>query len=212
MGDLSFDVDPEGLACHGRPADLSLMVTCGDLRRRGNTISGMRIHVHVMRDGRPLGTGNGVLSCASAAAYRRLRGERGGVPHRGELPLPVPPPLVGRDRSTDVVSPPTADPQVWEVRSDLRHPVLFDHEVDHLPGMVLVEAMRQAACLATRLAGAAGRHRAEHAVREVRRVRPAVPGPGRGGPGRSRRRRCRCCWSRTARRSRTAGCWCAPPA
>ncbi len=149
MGDLSFDVDPGGLACHGRPADLSLMVTCGDLRRRGNTISGMRIHVHVMRDGRPLGTGDGVLSCASAAAYRRLRGERGGVAHRGRLPLPVPPPLVGRDRSADVVLAPTEDRQVWEVRSDLRHPVLFDHEVDHLPGMVLVEAMRQAACLAT---------------------------------------------------------------
>jgi hypothetical protein len=69
--------------------------------------------------------------------------------HSGRLPLPVPPPLVGRDRGADVVLAPTGDMKVWEVRSDLNHPVLFDHRVDHLPGMVLVEAMRQAACLAT---------------------------------------------------------------
>jgi len=152
MGDISFDVDPEVLVCNGRPADLSLMVTCDEVRRRGSTIAGMRIHVHVLRDGRSLGTGNGVLSCASAAAYHRLRGDRrekARAAQHGRLPLPVPPPLVGRDRSADVVLAPTADPRTWEVRSDLRHPVLFDHEVDHLPGMVLVEAMRQAACLAT---------------------------------------------------------------
>ncbi|MYU48012.1 hypothetical protein GTV15_14040, partial [Streptomyces sp. SID7803] len=29
---------------------------------------------------------------------------------------------------------------------DLNHPILFDHKGDHVPGMVLLEAARQAAC------------------------------------------------------------------
>ncbi|MFF0386782.1 ScbA/BarX family gamma-butyrolactone biosynthesis protein [Streptomyces sp. NPDC004286] len=32
----------------------------------------------------------------------------------------------------------------WWLRLDLPHPVLFDHESDHVPGMALVEAFRQA--------------------------------------------------------------------
>lgn len=32
--------------------------------------------------------------------------------------------------------------------ADLRHPRFFDHPSDHVPGMVLLEAARQAACLA----------------------------------------------------------------
>ncbi|MFJ9544513.1 AfsA-related hotdog domain-containing protein, partial [Streptomyces sp. NPDC101225] len=34
-------------------------------------------------------------------------------------------------------------------RADTRHPVLFDHPVDHVPGMVLLEAARQAAAATT---------------------------------------------------------------
>lgn len=149
MGDLCYDVDPAGLVCDGRPADLSLMLSCGEVRRRGDTIAGMRIQVNVLRAGRALGTGSGVLTCASPSVYRRLRGDRIGAVPTARTPLPVPAPLVGRDRGVDVVLAPTSDAQTWEIRSEVNHPVLFDHEVDHLPGMVLVEAMRQAACLAT---------------------------------------------------------------
>ncbi len=33
----------------------------------------------------------------------------------------------------------------WQLRIDRGHPVLFDHPVDHVPGMALLEAARQAA-------------------------------------------------------------------
>lgn len=32
------------------------------------------------------------------------------------------------------------------MRIDDTHPVLFDHPCDHIPGMLLLEALRQAAC------------------------------------------------------------------
>ncbi|WP_185832351.1 ScbA/BarX family gamma-butyrolactone biosynthesis protein [Streptomyces sp. WAC 04229] len=37
----------------------------------------------------------------------------------------------------------------WWLRLDTEHPVLFDHESDHVPGMALVEAFRQAGRVAT---------------------------------------------------------------
>lgn len=46
---------------------------------------------------------------------------------------------------TDVVLSPAGEPHRWQLRLDTRHPVLFDHMVDHVPGMVLLEAARQAA-------------------------------------------------------------------
>ncbi|MGW2283029.1 ScbA/BarX family gamma-butyrolactone biosynthesis protein [Streptomyces sp. NPDC001770] len=39
-------------------------------------------------------------------------------------------------------------PDVWWLRLDLEHGVLFDHESDHVPGMALVEAFRQAGAAA----------------------------------------------------------------
>ncbi|MGW7413906.1 ScbA/BarX family gamma-butyrolactone biosynthesis protein [Streptomyces sp. NPDC054863] len=36
----------------------------------------------------------------------------------------------------------------WRLRMDRDHPVLFDHQSDHIPGMVLLEAFRQAALAA----------------------------------------------------------------
>jgi hypothetical protein len=37
----------------------------------------------------------------------------------------------------------------WELRVDTAHPTFFDHPVDHIPGMVLLEAARQAALVST---------------------------------------------------------------
>jgi hypothetical protein len=47
-----------------------------------------------------------------------------------------------------VVLSPTAGPNVWQLRVDTRHPVLFDHQLDHVPGMLLLEAARQGATAA----------------------------------------------------------------
>ncbi|MDX6330113.1 MAG: 2-oxo-3-(phosphooxy)propyl 3-oxoalkanoate synthase, partial [Streptomycetaceae bacterium] len=58
---------------------------------------------------------------------------------------PLPPATVGRDRPRDVVLSATGTPDVWQLRVDPTHPVLFDHAVDHVPGMLIVEAIRQAA-------------------------------------------------------------------
>jgi hypothetical protein len=55
------------------------------------------------------------------------------------------PAAVGRDREDAVVlAALDGRPGEWRLRPDTGHPALFDHESDHIPGMVLVEAFRQA--------------------------------------------------------------------
>ncbi|WP_225096898.1 ScbA/BarX family gamma-butyrolactone biosynthesis protein [Streptomyces sp. CoH27] len=66
--------------------------------------------------------------------------------------------LVERDvlLAADPLDPPGANR--WWLRLDRAHPVLFDHESDHVPGMALVEAFRQAGRVAAadRRPGASG--------------------------------------------------------
>ncbi|WP_442819295.1 AfsA-related hotdog domain-containing protein [Streptomyces sp. NBC_01236] len=63
--------------------------------------------------------------------------------------VPLPPPAgltpFGRDRFEDAVLAATDRPDRWQLRVDTTHPALFDHLVDHAPGILLLEAARQAA-------------------------------------------------------------------
>ncbi|MFD5829058.1 ScbA/BarX family gamma-butyrolactone biosynthesis protein [Lentzea sp. NPDC060358] len=149
--ETNYQITTAGLALGARPADITLTVTCHDVKRRGAKVAGMGMDVTCHRDGRQIGSGSVRWSCVTAAAYQRLRagvGDR--VPPPG-TPAPSAPPvsrgLVGRDRSRDVVLSPHDRRGSWLLRIDRRHPVLFDHPVDHVPGMVLQEAARQAAAL-----------------------------------------------------------------
>lgn len=150
MRALSYEVGAAGLACAGTPTNLILSATCEDVRYRKDVLVGFRIVTVLHRglDLEPVGVGTGELQCISPAAYRRLRGGAGAVPPPADpppLPEPVSPALVGKDTYTDVVLSPTDAEDTWLLRSDTTHPVLFDHPVDHVPGMVLIEAMRQSA-------------------------------------------------------------------
>lgn len=145
---VSHDIDPDGALLNGRPAHVLLDVRCHDLKRRGKTVSGYTAHVECIRDGVVVGSGEVTLSCLPPAVYGRVRGERAlgaTAPVRRALPEAVTPELVGRRCASDVVLGATGIDRVWTLRADQDHPVLFDHPVDHVPGMVLMEAARQAA-------------------------------------------------------------------
>ncbi|WP_394425845.1 ScbA/BarX family gamma-butyrolactone biosynthesis protein [Streptomyces sp. SGAir0957] len=77
---------------------------------------------------------------------------RGGAPDPAPVAAPapaalraLPADLVGRDRADAVLlAEDPALPGNWWLRMDTGHPALFDHASDHTPGMVIVEAFRQA--------------------------------------------------------------------
>ncbi len=107
-----------------------------------------------------------------APCYARLRGAVRrppcpvSPPHPPvERPLPS---VVGRRRLHDVVvgrGPGAPDPRPWWLDVDPAHPTFFDHESDHVQGILLVEAVQQVA-RATR---------AERAEGPADRSEPAEP-------------------------------------
>ncbi|MGW2086254.1 ScbA/BarX family gamma-butyrolactone biosynthesis protein [Streptomyces sp. NPDC001880] len=144
--DLDIAVRPEHLRMGYEPATLSIDVDCTEINRRGKNLSGLRFETVFHRDGNVVATGGGSFSCMSPAVYRRVRGEHVPGGGRYQLPLisPAAPQSVGRISPMDVVLSPTSEQNRWQLRVDTRHPVLFEHVVDHVPGMVLIEAARQA--------------------------------------------------------------------
>ncbi|MEV7778206.1 ScbA/BarX family gamma-butyrolactone biosynthesis protein [Kitasatospora sp. NPDC088351] len=148
MDELCYALGPaglDGLAVTAGPASLMLRVACQDVRMRHGRLASLRVHAEIERDGRPVGHGSGQLRVISPASYTRLRGSgrRTATPVRPGTPTA--PGLVGREQAADVVLSPSPLPGSWLLRTDAGHPVLFDHTLDHVPGMLVLEAARQAA-------------------------------------------------------------------
>ncbi|MCX2969368.1 MULTISPECIES: ScbA/BarX family gamma-butyrolactone biosynthesis protein [Streptomyces] len=132
-----------------RAPAVELRVThTGVTRRRGGSVH-LTAHVTGTRDGDPLGTAEIRYTTHPPAIYDRLRREyadaRRAFANALPLPAPVAPSLVGRADPRDVVIAPTATRHRYQLRTDTAHSVLFDHPHDHVPGMVLLEAVSQAA-------------------------------------------------------------------
>lgn len=165
MWNLAVNVTPEHLLITTTPATLDIEIACSDIKRRGTDLAGLHLEAVIRRDGYPAGTSSATFTCVSPAVYRRLRASRTVDSVPLALTVPMSPQDVGRISPTDVVLSPTPEPDRWQLRVDTHHPVLFDHSVDHVPGMVLLEAARQAAtaclghpCLPISIAGEFARY------------------------------------------------------
>ncbi|MFD4025913.1 ScbA/BarX family gamma-butyrolactone biosynthesis protein [Streptomyces sp. NPDC058576] len=148
MADLDYVCHQDHLSVGGVPTEMDVEVFCSDLKWRGGLPVQGRVGWAVHRDGQLAATGTGATRFTNPKVYRRMRG---GVPAEG-ISIPeaaaVPTALAGRSRAEDVVLSEPGRDGVWELRVDTRHPTLFQHPNDHVPGMLLLEAARQAACLA----------------------------------------------------------------
>ncbi|PZT71816.1 MULTISPECIES: ScbA/BarX family gamma-butyrolactone biosynthesis protein [unclassified Streptomyces] len=154
MSSITYTTDTTGLRIEAGPTDFDLDTRCTEIVRRRGVASRMAFEFALRRSGRPMASGTGQISVIPPAVYNRLRQNRtvqqpsaaaGTAPDRTLLP----PSMVGRTFLTDVVLSAVAGsgsgPR-WLLTPDLNHPILFDHKGDHVPGMVLLEAARQAAC------------------------------------------------------------------
>ncbi|WP_405830818.1 ScbA/BarX family gamma-butyrolactone biosynthesis protein [Streptomyces sp. NBC_01176] len=152
MWDMSFSTAPELLVADAVPTEVELRTVCRDIVRRGRVLGGMRYDVTVLRDGKALATGGAAFSCTSPAVHRRLRAGRPTTTDR-VVPPGIEPAAVGHsgDRHVLLAEPGSAAgaDERWELRVDTAHPTFFDHPVDHIPGMVLLEAARQAALVSS---------------------------------------------------------------
>jgi hypothetical protein len=142
-----FSLHGEALRTDSSPSDLDLHVTCLNSVRRGDRVTALTLRIDVERGELPLATAHTRFTIQNPTVYRRLRGKHGELRSDPVLPLPspAPPSHVGRTACGDVaLSAPLRD-GFWQLRMNNRHPFLFDHPLDHAPGMLLMEAARQAA-------------------------------------------------------------------
>lgn len=145
---LQYALDPRAMAIGSVPAEIELHVTCYDIRRRRDLPTAMSMSVEVLRDGVPFATAATSFGILAPAVYQRLRASRADLKGVFGAAPPPPPPITrhsaGRSRRQDIVLAHAPGPGRWRLRADTAHPVLFDHAVDHVPGMLLLEAARQA--------------------------------------------------------------------
>ncbi|MCW7946257.1 gamma-butyrolactone biosynthesis protein [Streptomyces hygroscopicus] len=155
----------------GRPLPVTIDAATHDAQWVAGTLRGLGYRMRVAVSGRPVAEVTMRVKYVADHVYAKLRGRAGGTAptsesyRRAATDGLVEPAQVGRRRPENVV---LLDPVVTEdaVTTRLRvaggHPSLFDHPQDHVPGMVLMEAGRQAALLS--VGGSAPDRAAEWAV------------------------------------------------
>lgn len=145
LRELRITTRPEHLAVGAAPAEPTLHVTVSDVDRRGGRPTGFRCAADIRLGGERIATGQLAITWTSEAVYRRLRGGRTAATVSA-VPVPpgLPPAEVDRALSADVVLAQADHPDRWQLRVDTAHAVFFDHPLDHVPGMLLLEAARQA--------------------------------------------------------------------
>jgi 2-oxo-3-(phosphooxy)propyl 3-oxoalkanoate synthase len=148
---------PEALEIGETPGVLDMRVTTPDLRMRDGRVTGFDSTMSLAIDGQEIGRADVGLRFKSPSAYKKLRldGRDGQPPpsssaHEPEPPgLPLYPAYVGRTDPANVLllgAQITGDQQASALlRIPGKHPSLFDHAQDHLPGMLLAEGARQLA-------------------------------------------------------------------
>ncbi|GAA1526782.1 ScbA/BarX family gamma-butyrolactone biosynthesis protein [Dactylosporangium maewongense] len=149
------------------PTELELTAGTGGETRIGGRLSGLSYDFGLWARHAWVGQVRMDVRYVTAAAYAsvRRRARPGGDPPPSSdgLPptpgVPVDPRRVGRLRATDAVLldvGAAGGPVTARLRVPVENPSLFDHAQDHVPAMVLTEAARQLAVLATHAWGGAG--------------------------------------------------------
>ncbi|MHA7170827.1 ScbA/BarX family gamma-butyrolactone biosynthesis protein [Arthrobacter bambusae] len=125
------------------PAQVAVELDVKDMKLSGGQLSALTVSARFVVDGTPIGEGAAAARIVNPATYERFRGAVPPVlPGAGEDLLACAD--VGHATQRNVMLGQSSRPSVWPLRVDPTHPIFFDHPLDHVPGMLLVEAARQA--------------------------------------------------------------------
>jgi hypothetical protein len=145
MERMFYDADFDGLKDGGAPAEIVLVVRVHPSARRSTpSARALCVEVEFLRGKAVIGRGTGWVRCLAPSLYQRIRSPRCACAAGRDQPPPVPPAQVGLLEAEDVVIGHCRYPGEWPLRIRTDHPVLFDHPLDHVPGMLVLEGMRQA--------------------------------------------------------------------
>ncbi|MEV0275053.1 ScbA/BarX family gamma-butyrolactone biosynthesis protein [Streptomyces sp. NPDC050610] len=136
-------------ASHRR--DVELQVQCYDISYRGSRPAALSMWTTVTWGGVPVAQAKTRFAVMAKEVYQRLRGSYVDFPLAMSHAVPMPGPVLthpGRFHRVwerDVLLTPSAAGSAQWLRVTTDHPIFFDHPMDHVPGMLLLEAAHQAA-------------------------------------------------------------------
>ncbi|WP_128380669.1 ScbA/BarX family gamma-butyrolactone biosynthesis protein [Streptomyces cavernae] len=143
---LDFTVAPGFRVPRGRPSILRVEVDVSAPQLGRRTPNALHMALRILHGTTTVAQVESGFGWISPPVYRRLRGEYAATDWAGwQVPPPTIPELVARPDAVDVVLSPGDRANRWLLRNVVANTVLFDHAVDHVPGLVLLEAAQQAA-------------------------------------------------------------------
>jgi 2-oxo-3-(phosphooxy)propyl 3-oxoalkanoate synthase len=164
LHDVELNVeDPDAIRVDGCPATAEILVELVDCRETAGAVSGFTAATRMALGDLEAVTGVISASVQTATTYRDMRRHQRAaraldLTVRSRV-APCEPRACGkRRRSSVLIARPRRAPDgalEAALAVDLRHPSLFDHEQDHLPGMLLLEAATQIAIAAAAQRGGA---------------------------------------------------------
>lgn len=154
LSGMSSSVHPDRILLDG-DADAVIEVGCASDVAPGRRPTALRLEMTARRGGAVAATSRMATKFASPAGYARLRGDNLTARPRSTGTTPLSPRLVDRARTQDVVLAATGESGQWQLHIDTDHPALrTTKEHNHVPGILLLEAARQAAHAAQAADGA----------------------------------------------------------
>ncbi|MFF3323130.1 ScbA/BarX family gamma-butyrolactone biosynthesis protein [Streptomyces sp. NPDC002889] len=146
LNTLDITIAPGFRAPRDQTSALRVELDVSEPKRGRRKPSALRVSLHILHGDVTVARVDSEFGWISPPVYRRLRGEYASVEWADwPVPAPVAPELVGRHDTVDVVLSPGEESNRWLLRNVVANTRLFDHPVDHVPGLVLLEAAQQAA-------------------------------------------------------------------
>ena len=127
----------------GTPTNVHISLEVDVLQRTARGPAKLQVNAQFYVNGNCIATGTAGARVVDPFTYARmrLRSETGGPPRPA---IPLRPELVGHRHSEHVVIGESTTGEAWPLHVDETNPIMFDHPLDHVPGALLLEAIRQA--------------------------------------------------------------------
>ncbi|GAA4214204.1 ScbA/BarX family gamma-butyrolactone biosynthesis protein [Microbispora amethystogenes] len=153
LGGVTLGIDGTAPPSPAPWLPVNLRVTCTPTAKWTSRRLCMRLEVEVSVAGVVCGHGSLLSQAVDPRVYQAIRGRKAASAPHESVPFfgcPLSPGEVGRRRKEDVLLADDGNADGWLLRLDDSNTEMVDHHVDHVPGMVVLEAFRQAALAAAR--------------------------------------------------------------
>jgi hypothetical protein len=145
MTGLVVDVIAPSVDTRHEPPNIVARVTVDGVRYRGvGSVRTLRANVDFLHHGELVAAGRGDATIVDDVTYARLRSTGLPVACEQSEARALDPETVGVRAAVDVVIGEQLGEHQWPLVVDTSNSVFFDHPLDHVPGMVIIEAMKQA--------------------------------------------------------------------